>query len=83
MDRTGIVYETENSKGEVGVMVMKKKFKINHKRLRLYIESEELYPENYDFDIVFESVENRKKNHLMSKRHIEGMQIEKGNIEPK
>lgn len=83
MDRTGIVYETENSKGEVGVMVMKKKFKINHKRLKLYIESEELYPENYDFDIVFESVENRKKNHLMSKRHIEGMKIEKGNTEPK
>lgn len=77
MDRTGIVSELENSKGEVGVMVMRKKFKINHKRLSLYIESEELYPENYDFDIVFETVENRKKDREMSKRHVEGMKIEK------
>lgn len=80
MDRTGIVCELENSKGEVGVMVMRKKFKINHKRLSLYIGSEELYPENYDFDIVFETVENRKKNHEMSKRHVEGMTIEKEGI---
>jgi DNA mismatch repair protein MutS2 len=78
MDRTGIVCELENSKGEVGVMVMRKKFKINHKRLSLYIGAEELYPQDYDFDIVFESVENRKKNHLMSKRHVEGMVIERG-----
>lgn len=77
MDRTGIVCELQNGKGEVGVMVMKKKFKINHKRLSLYIEGEELYPEDYDFDIVFESVENRKKNKIMNKRHVEGMEIKK------
>lgn len=77
MGRTGIVCELENNKGEVGVMVMRKKFKINQKRLSLYIETKELYPENYDFDIVFESKENRKKNHLMNKRHIEGLKIEK------
>lgn len=77
MDRTGIVCELQNGKGEVGVMVMKKKFKINHKRLSLYIEGGELYPEDYDFDIVFESVENRKKNKIMNKRHVEGMEIKK------
>ncbi|MEN6327746.1 MAG: DNA mismatch repair protein MutS, partial [Syntrophomonas sp.] len=76
MQRHGIVYEPENSKGEVVVMVMKKKFKINHKRLSLYIEGEELYPENYDLDIVFESKENRKKRKLQSKHHIEGLIIE-------
>lgn len=76
MDRTGVVCELENNKGEVGVMVMKKKFKINHKRLSLYIAGDELYPENYDYDIVFESVENRKKNKLMNKKHVEGMTIE-------
>jgi dsDNA-specific endonuclease/ATPase MutS2 len=76
MNRTGIVCELENNKGEIGVMVMKQKFKINHKRLSLYIEGEELYPEDYDFDIVFESKENRKKKKLMDKRHIEGMLIE-------
>jgi dsDNA-specific endonuclease/ATPase MutS2 len=76
MGRTGIVYETESSKGEVGVMVMKKKFKVNRKRLSIYIDSSELYPEDYDFDIVFESKENRKKDKLMSKHHIEGLTIE-------
>lgn len=76
MNRTGIVCELENNRGEVGVMVMKNKFKISHKRLSLYIEGQELYPEDYDFDIVFESKENRKKNKLMSKKHVEGMQIE-------
>jgi dsDNA-specific endonuclease/ATPase MutS2 len=76
MNRTGIVCELENNRGEVGVMVMKNKFKINHKRLSLFIEGQELYPEDYDFDIVFESKENRKKNKLMSKKHVEGMQIE-------
>lgn len=81
MGRTGIVCELENSKGEVGVMVMQKKFKINHKRLSLYIETKELYPENYDFDIVFETKENRKKNHIMDKRHVEGLKIEKNEDE--
>ncbi|MDP4091349.1 MAG: DNA mismatch repair protein MutS, partial [Bacillota bacterium] len=76
MGRTGIVCETENSRGEVTVMVMKKKFKVNHKRLSLYVEGKELYPEDYDFDIVFESKENRKKDKTMNKRHVEGMTIE-------
>jgi DNA mismatch repair protein MutS2 len=76
MDRTGIVYEPENSRGEVVVMVMKKKYKINHKRLSLYVAAKDLYPEDYDLDIVFESKENRKKRKLMSKRHVEGVVIE-------
>lgn len=80
MNRTGIVYELENSKGEIGVMVMKKKLKINKKRLSLYVDSSELYPENYDFDIIFESKENRKKDKIMSKHHIDGMTIEIDNI---
>lgn len=76
MDRTGIVCDPENSKGEVGVMVMKKKIKINKKRLNLYIDGQELYPDNYDFDIVFESKENRKKRHILEKKHVRDMVIE-------
>lgn len=76
MDRTGIVYEPENSRGEVVVMVMKKKYKVNHKRLSLHVAANDLYPEDYDLDVVFESKENRKKRHLMSKRHVEGLVIE-------
>lgn len=76
MNRTGIVYEPENSRGEVVVMVMKKKYKINHKRLSLHVAARDLYPGDYDLDIVFESKENRKKRKLMSKRHVEGLVIE-------
>lgn len=75
MGRTGIICEVENSKGEYGVMVMKKKLKINQKRLSLYIKTDELYPEDYDFDIVFDTVENRKNKHIMSKKHVEGIKV--------
>lgn len=80
MNRTGVICEAENSKGEYGVMVMRKKIKVNKKRLSRYIDKEELYPEEYDFDIVFESKENRKKNKVMNKRHVDGMII---NVEDK
>ena len=75
MERTGIICELENSKGEYGVMVMKKRLKINNKRLSLYITQGELYPEDYDFDIIFESVEDRKKDKIMRERHVEGIKI--------
>lgn len=74
--KTGIVYELENSKGEVGVMYKQKKMKINKKRLSLHIEAKDLYPENYDMDIVFESKEVRKKRHLMNRKHVDGLVIE-------
>lgn len=75
MDRTGIICEPENAKGEYGVMVMKKKLKINQKRLSMYIQNDELYPEDYDLDIVFDTVENRKNKHSMSKKHVEGIKV--------
>lgn len=77
MGRTGIVCEAENSKGEVLVMVMKKKYRVNKKRLTLFIESKELYPEEYDYDIVLESKENRRKKKVMNKGHAEGVFIER------
>ncbi len=76
MDRTGIVCEEENSRGELVVMVMGKKYVINHQRLTLHLDREELYPENYDMDILFETKENRKKRKIMSKHHVEGLIIE-------
>lgn len=76
MGRTGVICEGENSKGEYGVMVAKKKIVVNKKRLSIYIENKELYPEDYDYDIVFKSKEDRKKNKLMNKHHMEGMSIE-------
>lgn len=68
----GIVYARANEKGEVGVQVKGEKRVINHKRIKLNVPASELYPEDYDFSIVFDSVENRKARHMMGKRHQEG-----------
>lgn len=76
MNRTGIICEGENSKGEYGVMVMKKKIKINKKRLSKYISKGELYPEDYDFDIVFKSKKYRKVNKLLNKGKKDGLVLE-------
>ncbi|TKI54584.1 DNA mismatch repair protein MutS [Brevibacillus antibioticus] len=76
LGRTGIVFAAEDSKGIVGVMIQNQKYKINKKRLVLHIEGKELYPADYDMDIVFETKENRKKRKMMSRKHVEGISIE-------
>jgi DNA mismatch repair protein MutS2 len=75
MNRTGVICEIENSKGEYGVMVMKKKIKVNKNRLSIYIQGDELYPEDYDFDIVFDTKDNRKNKNLLNKRHVDGVEV--------
>jgi len=69
---TGIVYARANDKGEIGVQIKGKKKLINHKRLKLRIAANELYPEDYDFSIIFDSVANRKARHQLEKGHYEG-----------
>lgn len=75
LDKYGIVYAAADKVGEVGVMVQKERLKFNRKRLKLHISKSELYPDDYDFDIMFDTKENRKKKKLMSKRHVEGLTI--------
>lgn len=76
MNRTGIICELENTKGEVGVMVMKKRLTVNKKRIRPFIEGKDLYPEDYDMDIVLENKDYRKSKKIMAKRHVEGLTLE-------
>ncbi|WP_309121994.1 DNA mismatch repair protein MutS [Paenibacillus sp.] len=75
LDKYGIVYAAADKVGDVGVLVQKERLKLNRKRLKLHISKTELYPDDYDFDIVFDTKENRKKKKLMSKRHVEGLTI--------
>ncbi|RAV12963.1 endonuclease MutS2 [Paenibacillus contaminans] len=78
LGRTGIVSELPDARGNVIVLVQKQQVKINVKRISLYIESSKLYPgDDYDMDIVFESKDVRKKRKLMSRKHVEGLMIEK------
>ncbi len=53
------------------VQLPDKKIWINHKRVKLHVVAAELYPEDYDFSIVFESVENRKTRHEMERKYTE------------
>ena len=48
------------SVGELGIQIKEIKREVNHKRVKLLTPASELYPENYDFSIVFDTVENRK-----------------------
>ncbi|MFI3254801.1 MAG: DNA mismatch repair protein MutS [Eubacteriales bacterium] len=72
----GIVYQPCDEKGNIGVQIRGEKKEINHKRLELKIKASQLYPEDYDFSIIFDSVEFRKGNKLMGKRYVEGLTIE-------
>ncbi|WP_435923866.1 endonuclease MutS2 [Paenibacillus sp. DYY-L-2] len=73
--KVGIICEPEDHRGMVGVMIQKQRLKFNWKRLKPYLKKEELYPEDYDLDIVLDTKENRKKRKLMGKRHVEGLEI--------
>ncbi|MBQ2800250.1 MAG: DNA mismatch repair protein MutS [Lachnospiraceae bacterium] len=73
--KIGIVCETVNEKGVLRVQLQGKKIWINHKRVKLLVAAEELYPEDYDFSIIFDTVENRKLRHKMERKYVEGEEI--------
>lgn len=68
-NKIGIVCEEVNDKGVLRVQIAGRKIWINHKRVKLHIKAEELYPGDYDMSIVFDSVENRKKRHDMERKY--------------
>lgn len=70
--KLGIVCEEANDKGVLRVQLPGKKIWINHKRVKLLVPAEELYPEDYDFSIIFDTVENRKLRHDMERKYVEG-----------
>ncbi len=73
--KIGIVYQVCNEKGEIGIQIAKKKKLVNYKRIKLHVAATQMYPADYDFSIVFDTVANRKARHKMEKGHQEGMEI--------
>ncbi len=69
--KIGIVCQTANEKGVLRVQMQGKKIWINYKRVRLHVAASELYPENYDFSVIFDSVEKRKALHQMERKYVE------------
>ena len=70
--KIGIVCEPINEKGVLRVQMPDKKIWINHKRVKLHVAASELYPEDYDFSILFDSVQIRKARHQMDRKYIDG-----------
>ena len=69
--KIGIVCAPANEKGVLRVQMPDKKIWINHKRVKLHVAASELYPEDYDFSIIFESAEHRKARHNMERKYTE------------
>ncbi len=65
--KIGIVCKVADEKGVLRVQIADKKIWINHKRVKLHVAAEELYPEDYDFSIIFDSVKNRKLKHQIER----------------
>lgn len=74
--KIGIVCQTSDDKGVLRVQLPGKKIYINHKRIKLVVAASQLYPPDYDFSIIFDSVENRKMRHQMDRKHVSDIKIE-------
>ena len=72
----GIIYQTVNVHGELGVQIKGKKQLISYKRLKLNVPASELYPENYDFSTIFDTVANRKAKHKMDRKQRDDLVID-------
>lgn len=73
--KIGIVCKTANEKGVLRVQMADKKIWVNRKRIKLHVAAEKLYPDDYDFSIIFDSVKNRKLRHQMDRGKIIEEQI--------
>lgn len=71
----GVVYRPSNEHGDLIVQVQGKKRKINHKRIKLIAPASQLYPEGYDFSIIFNSVTHRKISHQMERKYSPGLEL--------
>jgi len=65
----GIVFQSADEQGNVIVQIKGEKHTIRHTRLKLLVPASELYPPDYDFSIIFDTVENRKARHTISRRY--------------
>ncbi|MGI6357867.1 MAG: endonuclease MutS2 [Bacillota bacterium] len=74
LGKSGIVASLPDRQGMMTVIVQRQPMRVNHKRVTLQLEKEELYPdhENYDLNIVLISKEDRKLVKRMAKRHVPG-----------
>ena len=67
--KTAIVYKPADDDGNVVIQFQGEKLTVRHNRLKLLIPAAELYPPDYDFSIVFDTVANRKAAHTIARKY--------------
>ena len=67
--KNAIVYQPADEDGNVVIQFRGQKMTVRHNRLRLLIPASELYPPDYDFSVIFDTVANRKAAHTMERKY--------------
>ena len=66
--KNAIVYRPADDEGNVVVQLQGRKLTVRHNRLKLLVPAALLYPPDYDFSIIFDTVANRKTAHTMDRK---------------
>ena len=67
--KNAIVYQPADDDGNVVIQFQGRKITVRHNRLKLLVPASELYPPDYDFSIIFDTVANRKAAHTMERKY--------------
>ena len=67
--KNAIVFRPADDEGNVVIQLQGRKLTVRHNRLKLLVPAAELYPPDYDFSIIFDSVANRKAAHTMARKY--------------
>ena len=67
--KNAVVYQPADDDGNVIIQLQGRKLAVRHNRLKLLVPAAELYPPDYDFSIVFDTVANRKAAHTTDRKY--------------
>ena len=66
--KKAVVYQPADDEGNVIIQLQGQKITVRHNRLKLLVPASQLYPPDYDFSIIFDTVANRKAAHTMDRK---------------
>ena len=66
--KNAIVFQPADDDGNVIIQLQGEKISVRHNRLKLLVPAARLYPPDYDFSIIFDTVANRKAAHTMDRK---------------
>lgn len=66
--KNAVVYQPADDEGNVIIQLQGQKITVRHNRLKLLVPASQLYPPDYDFSIIFDTVANRIAAHTMDRK---------------